>query len=302
MSKLKKALERAKDQRETSPAMDAVPPVPLEKRQVDETIYKKGPSLSEIKKEPREEPRESAEGVKVTYTKTQVRNIDPETLKRNKIYSISHDHELTDHINLLRAQVMNGLKKIGGNSILITSANPGEGKTFTAINLAVSIAKELNRTVLLVDADLKNPTIHHYDFATDFFGVNLKRGLADYLLGQEELPDLLVNPGIEKLTILPAGHALPNSSELLGSPRMEAMIKDIKNRYQKERIVIFDCSSLLASPDPLVFSHLVDSVLLVVEVGRTTPDQIKRVMELLDGRHVLGTVLNKNRGKKEAHV
>lgn len=298
MSKLKKALERARGEREAFPATDSIASPPVKKSPVDGIINKVEHQLPENKGE----SKESGEGFKVTYTKTQVRRVDHEILKKNKIGSIFHDHEMTDHINLLRAQVMNGLKKIGGNSILITSANPGEGKTFTAINLAISIAKELDRTVLLVDADLKNPTIHHYDFASDFFGVDIKRGLADYLLCEAELQDLLVNPGIEKLTLLPAGHALPNSSELLGSPRMEAMIKEMKSRYQKERVIIFDCSSLLASPDPLVFSHLVDSILLVIEAGRTTPDQIKRVMELLNGRPVLGAVLNKMKGKKEAHV
>ena len=149
---------------------------------------------------------------------------------------------------------------------------------------------------------MKNPTIHHYDFAADFFGVDIKMGLADYLLGNADLPELLINPGIEKLTILPAGRALPNSSELLGSHRMASMIEDVKKRYKHDRIVIFDSSSLLASPDPLVFSHLVDGVLLVIQAEKTTPSQVKRALELLNGRHVFGTVLNKGKGNLNANV
>lgn len=303
MSKLKKALQKAKEERDIFPESPLAPSPSTEAGSVNRAPMSEPPEpKADVSPKIRAVPPGGVEEVKVTYTETQVRKVDPDVLRRNKIISLFHDHEMTDQINLLRAQVMNSLEKIGGNSILITSANPGEGKTFTAINLGISIAKELDRTVLLVDADLKNPTIHHYDFASDFFGVDVKRGLADYLLGEAELPELLINPGIEKLTILPAGRALPNSSELLGSPRMEAMIKEIKSRYQKERIILFDCSSLLASPDPLVFSHLVDSILLVIEAEKTTPNQIKRVMELLNGRHVLGTVLNKKRGQKKSDV
>ena len=299
MSKLKKALEKAKGEREVITESALVSTASVKENKTERIPADDLPdSKLNVSQEGQIKLRDGIEEVKVTYTKTKIQKVDPDVLRRNKVISLFHDHKMTDHINLLRAQVINSLAKMGGNSILITSANPGEGKTFTAINLGISIAKELNRTVLLVDADLKNPTIHHYDFASDFFGVDVNRGLADYLLGEAELPDLLINPGIEKLTILPAGRAVPNSSELLGSPRMEAMIKEIKNRYSKERIVIFDCSSLLASPDPLVFSHLVDSILLVVEAEKTTPNQVKRVMELLNGRHVLGTVLNKKRGQE----
>ena len=298
MSKLKKALQKAKDERGTFPDTSSENNQAIEKIPGDNDRAK----VTEMYLRGSGKSSDDTNEVKVTYTKTKIQPVDSDILRRNKVVSIFHDHELTDQINLLRAQVMSSLKKIGGNSILITSANPGEGKTFTAINLGISIAKELDRTVLLVDADLKNPTVHHYDFASDFFGVDIDRGLADYLLGEAELPDLLINPGIEKLTILPAGRALPNSSELLGSPRMEAMVKDIKSRYHKERIVIYDCCSLLNSPDPLVFSHLIDSILLVIEAEKTTPNQIKRVMELLNGRHVLGTVLNKKRGKKDNDV
>ncbi len=303
MSKLKKALERAKEERRHGAAG-------VQEKAADEDVKETAANeAAPMAQAQTRAPDASLTGrdalkddVRFSYTHTKVRPVDPDTLRRNKVVSLFHDHEMTDQINLLRAQVMRGLKKIGGNTILITSANPGEGKTFTAINLGISIAKELDRTVLIVDADLKNPTVHHYDFASDFFGVDIKKGLADYLLGAAELPDLLINPGIEKLTILPAGRPLPNSSELLGSPKMEAMIKEIKSRYSKDRVVIFDCSSLLGSPDPLVFSHLVDSILLVVEAEKTTPGQIKRAMELLNGRHVLGTVLNKKRGNREANV
>jgi protein-tyrosine kinase len=283
MSKLKKALQKAQEKREVSHQYFP--------EQSKPSVLKKD---AQQKEKSEENITKEKESVKIEYTKTKVHLIDPAILKKNKVVSLFHDHEMTDHINLLKAQLISKLKSIGGNSILITSSNPGEGKTFVSINLAISIAKELNKTVLLVDADLKNPSIHHYDFASDFLGIEINRGLADYLLGQAELPELLINPGIEKLTILPAGRALPNSSELLGSPRMEKLVAEIKDRYKKDRIVIFDCSSILASPDPLVFSHLVDGILVVVEAEKTTPVQLKRALELLADKPVIGTVMNKN--------
>jgi non-specific protein-tyrosine kinase len=185
---------------------------------------------------------------------------------------------------------------VGGNSVLITSANPYEGKTFTAINLGVSIAQQLDRTVLLVDADLrKHANKHHKDFAIDFFGTDMNEGLSNYLLGQAEIPDLLVNPGIDRLVLLPAGRALPNSAELLGSPRMVRLVNDIKSRYSDDRVIIFDSSSLLTSADPLVLSRYVDGVLLVVENEKTTAEQLKKSTELLMDKPVFGTIMNKSR-------
>ena len=182
---------------------------------------------------------------------------------------------------------------------MITSANPHEGKTFTAINLGVSIAQELDRTVLLVDADLRNHNHHHKDFAVDFFGTGMTDGLSNYLLGQAEIPDLLVNPGIDRLVLMPAGRPLPNSPELLGSPRMVMLVNDIKRRYAGDRIIIFDSPSLLHYADPLILTRYVDCILLVVEEERTTADDVQKAMELLKDKAFFGTVLNKS--KTEAH-
>ena len=172
---------------------------------------------------------------------------------------------------------------------------PYEGKTFTAINLGVSIAQELDRTVLLVDCDLKNHSKPHKSFGEDFFGTQMEEGLSNYLLDQGELQDLLMNPGIERLVLLPAGRPLPNSSEMLGSPRMEMLVNDIKCRYPEDRVVIFDSSSLLTSVDPLVLTRYVDGILLIVEEEKTTTDDLKKVTELLKDKPIIGTVMNKTR-------
>jgi non-specific protein-tyrosine kinase len=279
MSKLKKALEKAKETRGA------------EKQNVYRDI-KGSPKIISTQAKYDAECRPEIE---VCYSETKVKKIDESRLKKGKVISLFHDLDKIDEIKTLRTQILNYLKQVGGNSLLITSANPCEGKTFTAINLGVSIAQELDRTVLLVDADLRKHSNNHKDFAVDFFGTEMGDGLSDYLLGQAEISELLVNPGIERLVLLPAGKSLPNSAELLGSPRMVRLVNDIKSRYSDDRIIIFDSSSILTSADPLVLAQYVDGILLVVEHERTTADQLKKSTELLKDKPVFGTIMNKSR-------
>jgi len=239
--------------------------------------------------------------VQVSYSETNVHKIDHRDLLKNRVFSKSREDGITDHFNLLRLQILNKLEEIGGNSLLITSANPGEGKTFTAINLGIHLARELNRTVLLIDADLRNPTTRHYDFASDFFSIKTDQGLADYLLGQAEMKDILMNPGIDKFTILPAGRSLPNSAEILGSLKMATLVDEMKKRYPDDRIIIFDTPSLLCA-DPMVLSRYVDAVLLVVEQEKTTARDLHRATELLKNTKILGTILNKSKSDKITYV
>ena len=279
MSKLKKALEKAKETRGFENQNTQ-----RETRQSPKTII----AHSKLDEKCRPE-------IEVCYSDTKIKKIEERLLKKGKVISLFHDTEKIDEIKTLRTQVLNQLNQVGGNTILITSANPYEGKTFTAINLGVSIAQELDRTVLIVDADLRKHNGRHKNFATDFFGTDMDEGLSNYLLGQAEIPDLLVNPGIERLVLLPAGRPLPNSAELLGSPRMVRLVNDIKSRYSNDRVIIFDSSSVLTSADPLVLTRYVDGILFVVEHEKTTADQLKKSMELLKEKPVFGTIMNKSR-------
>jgi protein-tyrosine kinase len=242
-----------------------------------------------------DEDKNQTSRLDISYSKTKVQKIDNNVLRNGKLFSYFHDAETIDQIKALRTQILNSLDKIHGNSFLVTSANPGEGKTFTSINLGISIAQELHRTVLIVDCDLKTHNKEHKQFAQDFFGLEITKGLSDYLLGNAEIPDILLNPGIERIVIVPAGPTLPNSAELLSSHRMAALVDDFKNRYPSDRIIIYDCSALLAHTDSLVMSRYVDGILLVVEEKRTTTEQIKKVMELLKDKTVIGSIINKMR-------
>ena len=277
MSKLKKALEKAKETRE----------------QDGQIIQKENKKFLQTKSE--YDIAEYSTELNISYSETKVKKVEDRILEKGKVISLFHDVEKIDQIKTLRTQILNKLKEIGGNSILVTSANPYEGKTFTAINLGVSISQELNRTVLILDCDLKNHGNSHKNFGKDFFGTVMEEGLSNYLLGKAELQELLINPGIERFVLLPAGKILPNSAEMLGSPRMEMLVSDIKRRYPGDRIVIFDSSSLLKSADPLVLTRYVDGILLVVEEEKTTTADLKKVAELLKDKPVIGTVMNKTK-------
>jgi len=274
MSKLKKALDKAKgarDNRETllpanEQAMATVTPGPEIKVETSSRTIEPEPVIQQ----------------------TRVVEIDLDWFKKNKALSFLLQNSTADNVKILRTQVLERLKKTGGNSILISSARPREGKTTIAVNLAFSIAQEISRTTLLVDADLRKPEVHRY------FGLKVYQGLTEYLLGEAELSDLLINPGIDKLTILPGGRPLANSTELLGSPKMESLVQELKGRYS-DRIVIFDTTSLLTQADPIVFSQYIDGIVLIIEAERTSSKDLERVLTLLKDKPVIGTLLNKTR-------
>jgi capsular exopolysaccharide synthesis family protein len=193
-----------------------------------------------------------------------------------------------DAFKILRTQVLHRLRENDWNVVGVTSPGQGEGKTLTAVNLAVSLAMDTTQTVLLVDANLRNPSVH------EVFGLGDCPGLADYLLDNQPLEDLLVHPGIGRFVLLPGGRAISNSTGgILTSPKMLALVEELKHRYPS-RIVIFDLPPLLHTADVLAFSPYTDALLLVVEEGKTTAEEVQRALSMVkNSRPVLGTVLNK---------
>ncbi|BAV33926.1 exopolysaccharide biosynthesis protein [Sulfuricaulis limicola] len=224
----------------------------------------------------------------LTYTHTRVIEVATEKLREKRIITDLDQNTFTDAYRILRTQVLQRLREKNWNSLAVTSPGENEGKTLTAINLAISMAMEINHTVLLVDADLRHPAMHKY------FSVDAEYGLSDYLTGDKPLSELLVHPtNFPRFVILPGGKPLDNSAELLNSPKMVRLVEELKNRYPS-RIVIFDLPPLLSAADALAFSPYVDSVLLVIEEGKTQADEARRALGLLDSTKVIGTVLNKS--------
>ncbi|TVR67082.1 MAG: tyrosine-protein kinase family protein [Candidatus Competibacteraceae bacterium] len=175
------------------------------------------------------------------------------------------------------------------NLIMVTSARPGEGKTFTACNLALSIATERDRTVLLVDADVVKPSVARV------LGFEAEVGLVDFLIDDRlDLADVLVDTNVPSLTLLPAGGRHHLSTELLASENMRRLALEMSRRYP-DRIVIFDSPPLLVTTEASVLASLMGQVVMVVESQRTHQNQVKEALALLDPQQIVGFVLNKAR-------
>ncbi|MGD8837622.1 MAG: polysaccharide biosynthesis tyrosine autokinase [Desulfobacteraceae bacterium] len=287
MSKLKKALLKAKVARETGSA-DTFTETSAFEKQTNRNLNDK-------------KPRKRKE-LEVEYQHTKVINLDPNVLRKNKLFSLFKNNKMTDYFDIAKGQLLKKLDQLNGNCIIVTSVHPGEGKTFTSINLAISIAREHDRTVLIVDTDLRNPWRNHRDFAHDFFSLKPEKGLVDYLENDAELGDIILNPGINKLTIIPAGRRAFNSAELLSSPRMEYLVNELKTHYGNERIILFDCPASLACVDPIVFAQFIDGILFVVESDRTTNEELKKAMDLFKGNPILGVIFNKSKDKDDTEA
>ena len=225
---------------------------------------------------------------KITYSKTKTVQISENELRDKRVITGETNDSISDQYKVLRTHVLQRLKANRWNSLAVTSPNEGCGKTLTSINLAISLAKEVNHSVLLVDMDLRCPSIQRY-----FFTDEQQYGLSDYLTEGLELSDVLFNPGLERLVVLPGNKSIPNSSEMLSSPKMVGLVEELKNRYPN-RIVIFDMPPLLLCDDMIVFSTYVDAAMLVVEEGRTHKADLQRAYDLIGSGNIIGTVLNKS--------
>ncbi len=228
-----------------------------------------------------------ADSEKITYTQTRIVPIDVKHLRENRIVTGYKPGKWLESFKMLRTRCLQSMDAMNWKTLAITSPNKDAGNSLTAANLAISIAMELDRSVLLVDANFQNPSICR------LFGINAKAGLSDYLLNDTPLNEILVNPSIDRLVLLPAGSQnILNSTEILRSPKMVRLVNEMKNRFAS-RIVIFDLPPLLSQADTLGFSPYVDCVLLVVDEGHTKTDELKHAAALLKDVKVLGSVLNK---------
>lgn len=228
--------------------------------------------------------------VSPNYTMSRTVRLDPDVITSNRCVGFFHDAQEVEHYRLLRTQILQRAESKGGNTLMVTSSVPDEGKTLTAINLAFTFAKEFKQTVLLVDCDLRKQMIHEY------LGYQSERGLIDYLLDNVPIADVMIWPGIEKLTLISGGRTTYGSSELLGSSRMKDLVDDMKNRYP-DRFIIFDLPPVLSTADALAFAPLVDHILLVVRAESTSVKDINKSLKLLPREKVIGTVLNRQKFK-----
>jgi Mrp family chromosome partitioning ATPase len=235
------------------------------------------------------ESSQQAPGVpeKIVYTNTRVFTPDAAALESNRIVDPVRNPAAVAAFRMLRTQVMHRMEDNGWRTIAVLSPRADDGKTTTAINLAITLANDRRHTVLLVDCDLRKPAIGAA------LGINPEFGIDDLLLGDARVDQCLYHPeGFDRLVVLPARSTLANSSEALAGPRGRKLVTELRGRYP-ERIIVFDLPPVLGTDDALAFLPLVECGLVVVAERATPRDDLLRCMELLRKTPILGTVLNK---------
>ena len=209
------------------------------------------------------------------------------------IYSANSAHHIQEEFRHIKRKLINNafgpaaktLKH--SNLIMVSSSNANEGKTFISINLALSIALEQDKTVLLVDADVLRPSLHRE------LQFESKQGLLEYLLGEvHSLSDVIYNTSVPNLKLIPAGKAHHLTNELLASTKMADLAEELAQRYP-DRLVIFDCPPILGVTETPVLSSLVGQAVIVVEESKTKLDDVKKAVSQLNEDIAIGFVINK---------
>ncbi len=168
--------------------------------------------------------------------------------------------------------------------ILVTSTAPGEGKTMVTVNLALAISQEIHKKAILIDGDLRKPSIHLEAYPNP-------KGLSDYLLNQTPLSDILLNSEAESLQIIPAGSSTRKSAELIGSRKMSELFRSLRE-LRDDTYVIIDSSPIISTSEATLLSKLVDGIILVVMGGRAPRESIRRAVKSIDRQKIIGIVFN----------
>lgn len=221
-----------------------------------------------------------------THAASESVRLDPGTVNKSRCVCILPDAKEADSYRVVREQIQQRTSEKGWNTLMITSAKPGEGKTLTAINLALTFAKSVDGSALLIDGDLKQQRIHHY------LGIPGEKGLADHLLDACPFEEILIRPGVERLKIISGGRTIHDSSEILGSQQMRKLVTEMKARYE-DRYIFFDVPSVLGRADALALAPLVDGILMVTQAGHTSVHDIRKAVELIPKEKFLGFILNR---------
>lgn len=236
-------------------------------------------------------PRTPPRPLQKRETRRQI-TIDFERLKEKGFALPVDQSALAEELRLIKRPLLSAAFARGpheatnSNLIMVTSANPNEGKTFIATNLALSMASEHDVHVLLIDADVANPTI------PEALGFEAETGLIDVVSDATvDLADVMIRTNVENLVLLPAGRPRPGASELLASSRMTRFVNDIARRYA-DRVILFDSPPMLARSEAMVLAQHVGQVVFVVEAERTSRTAVNEALGMI-GPKLGGVVLNK---------
>ena len=227
-----------------------------------------------------------AEPLRIEYSSTRVLADALLRLQRSHGVVRMDRSVLSESFKMLRNQVLHRMRADGHTLLAVTSPRRIEGKSLTAVNLALTIAADYDSAVLLVDADLTGQGLQ------TLFGLEGARGLSDHLTDGVPIPELLVNPGVSRFVLLPAGQqAVLNSSELLATRAAQQLILEMKQRY-RDRYIIVDLPPLLDTADALAFLPQVDTTLVVIEEHTTSMQDIENMTDLLAPFNLIGSVMS----------
>jgi capsular exopolysaccharide synthesis family protein len=222
--------------------------------------------------------------------------LDKAALHDNLVLPQLQDAGALRAYKILRTRVLRRLEANQWHSFALTGVTAGEGKTLTAVNLAIALAQDVNTWVALVDLDLQRPRVAEYLGMRNTHG---EKGLGDYLLGNATFENIVYQPDIERLAVIPNFTPMMNSSETLTSPRMAELMQALEAEAPR-RILIFDMPPVLAADDVLAFAPQVDGLLLVVAEGTTDRNSLRRAKEVLAEMNLLGVVLNRSAERNDA--
>ena len=217
---------------------------------------------------------------------TKVRGLDSKVLRANRIVAPFPGDQNSDVFRMLRTQVLQRMKQRNARTLGICSARESEGKSLVALNLAISISQIEGHSVLLVELDLRRPSL------LKTLELSVDKGIDDVLAEQATIADCLINPGYEGLVILPTRKPRLFSSEIMSSPKMASLATELRDRYP-DRFVIYDLPPMLFGDDCLAVTSRLDACLFVVEEGKTRRSELERALSLIDKDILIGTVLNK---------
>ena len=192
---------------------------------------------------------------------------------------------IAEEYRRLKSMVIRETKSNFLNTLMVTSSIDSEGKTLTAINLAIALAQEIDHSILLVDADLRNPMINEY------LGIDYRYGLSDYLTRDIDISEIMLKTGIGNLIVIPAGRGARNPVELLSSVRMHSLMNELKHRYM-DRYIIIDTPPVLPFADTIAIGPGVDGVVFVVQEGRAQISSIQEALNIMKDLKLLGVVYN----------
>jgi protein-tyrosine kinase len=219
--------------------------------------------------------------------------IDTEAVERNRVLLRVQDVAVSRAYKILRTRVLHRMRDHGWTTLGVTGTGAGEGKTITAINLAIALAQDPNIWVYLVDLDLQRPQLGTY------LGMSYENGLTDFLTGQAELDQVIYDIGLKRLAVVPNASPVETSSEHLLSARMADFINTLESQTPR-RIIILDMPPLTVSDDVLAFAPRVDSFLLVASQGLTARRTLANAKEVLAELNVLGVVLNRSTERNDS--